>query len=588
MGMLSKFFGGDAIATETRRNSIENPRISLNDPRAWDELFGLNLSDTGVRVTPNVALGYPPLWRGVSLIANTVAKLPLRVYKQISETEVEKDRKHSAYWLVHWRANEYLTAFEFKRLLTYHALFRGNGFAAIFRDAATDKPIELLPLSPTSTGMVRDGGQVWYVTEIGSERRRLAARDVLHIHGLSYDGLMGHDVITVMADALGLGIAARKFGAKFFANGANAGGVLMLPRGMSDQAQKRLRKDWKTFQEGLDNSFRTAVLEDGAKWTATTINPEQSQLMALRQFEVREVANILGLPPHKLGDDSRLAYNSLEQENKAVLEDCYDPWLKKWEDECDAKLLSDEDRGYGRFRGQGFTEWRRYGNFFEFDRSQLQRPDERAQAEIDDKRVNTGLMTLNEVRSRNNLPPLPPEIGDELRIPTTVTLGPPQEPEAAEPGEDTAAPKAPLAEPDDAPEGAQSMVPLVAVNAALERLLANNLARLADIEHEQISKAAARGGDFVGWSDRWLSEHERRVSRGVDPIWRTIAEASGRAHDAAACEQSARAYVDALRSQLLAACEVPADKLVDSVAATMTGEPIAQARSRIVQEAFRC
>lgn len=568
------------------KNSIENPRIGLNDPRAWDELFGINLSETGIRVTPKTAIGYAPLWRGINLISGTVAKLPFRVYRQTDETHIEKDRKHPAYYLLHWKANDGMTAGVFKQTLTYHALFRGNGYAAIFRDSKTGEPVELLPLSPTATTPVQENGRIVYVSKAGGETRKLAARDVLHIRGLSYDGLVGHDVITVMADTLGVGIAARKFGSKFFANGANAGGVLMLPRGMTDQAQNRLRKDWKTFQEGLDNSFRTAVLEDGAKWQPTTINPEQSQLMALRQFEVREVANVLGLPPHKLGDDSRLAYNSLEQENKAVLEDCYDRWLLAWEEECDDKLLTDEERGFVEFRGR--RTWRRFGNFCQFDRSALQLPDDKTRAEIDDKRVNTGIETLNEVRSRNNLPPVDPEIGDVIRIPTTVTLGVPED-EAAEAEPDTELGNTP--EPEPAASNLAPSVPMVdraAVNSVLKSIVADRIESLEMVEREEVCQAANRGGDYVKQIDKWLKSHERRLNIALKAVWNAISDVNGGEIPRNSRENAAAEYIKTIREHALKAAEVPASKLAESVESTMSGDAIAQSRQQWIEEIFRC
>lgn len=506
-------------------NSIENPRISLNDPRAWDELFGQNLSDTGVRVTPKMALGYPPLWRGINLIANSVMKLPFRVYEAKGENQVEKAKQHPAYKLLRRKANPFVSAQTFKRMMTYHAIFRGNAYAAIKRNGRGE-PVELLPLSPTDTHPVQENGALWYASKVQGMKRKFRAEDVLHIKGLSFDGIVGHDVITVFADALGLGIAARKYGAKFFANGASTGGVLMIPRGMSEAAEKRLRKEWKDYQEGLDNSFRTAVLEDGAKWIATTFNPEQSQLVALRQFEVREVANILNLPPHKLGDNSRLAYNSLEQENKATLEDAYDPWLLTWEEECDIKLLTEEQQ-------------ERDTHYCQFDRTALEKPDASTQADIDSKHVNGGIKTLNEARAALNLPPAPAEIGDQYRIPTTITVGIPAAPEPAPAGNPGGEP-APKAEPKAEPKGDPKKG---AVKGAIREALRDRLTRLDAIERDQLPKAEKRG---PGETLEWRAAHRKRVAEAMKPLF-------GILHAATETAESADARADEFSSRYVTA-----------------------------------
>jgi HK97 family phage portal protein len=542
MGFLSQLL-------PTFSNSLENPRVSLNDPRAWDELFGINLSDVGVRVTPQTAIGYSPLWRGINLISNVLMRLPFHVYKAIGHGNTKDfsgvdrwaiDPKHPAYKLIHWQVNEILSVGTWKQVMCYHALFRGNGYSAIWRNARGE-PLELLPLSPTDTVPVIEDGKLLYASKVGKEKRKIPAADVYHVKGLSYNGLAGHDVLTVMKDELGLGIGARKYASKYFANGASTGGVLIIPRGMTEAAAKQLKKDWKDYQEGLDNSFRTAVLEDGAKWIPTTFDPEKSQLISARQFSVRDVANILGLPPHKLGDDSRLSYNSLEQENNATLDDSYDPWLHRFEEEADLKLLSQKERDAG-------------SHFFGFDRRPLKRPDAKTQAEIDQIRLNSGRNTLNEVRAENNEPPVETEIGDKIRIPTTVTLGAP-----------TPAP-APL---PAATKGADTN----AVNAAHRALLADRLERFSAIDADQVAKANRRSqkeGSLVDWAATWFTQQEPRVQDAIEPIFAAIFAVSNREGHSEAAKAFGRSYCDSARDVALLNPDAPAfeglrDSMLDQV-----------------------
>src|SRR5262245_52331582 len=196
--------------------SLENPRISLNDPNAWEDL-GATSSDSGVRVNERTALGYAAWWRGINLVSRDVGKLPLNVYKRDGKGKV-KDIEHPAYRLLRWKPNPYMTSITFKQILMGHVLMRGNGYGYIFR-RGDGSPEAILPLMPDRTYPVRENGRLWYVTTItlssgqGAplEQRKLSPEDVLHIKGLGYDGLEGYDVLTYARDSLGLGLAARKF-----------------------------------------------------------------------------------------------------------------------------------------------------------------------------------------------------------------------------------------------------------------------------------------------------------------------------------------------------------------------------------------
>ncbi|MCY2962745.1 MAG: phage portal protein [Planctomycetota bacterium] len=394
-----------------RSNSIENPRLPLNDADAWEAYGLLDPSDAGagVRVTERRALGYPPWWRGVNLISASVARLPLQIWERLGEHEQRKSIGHPSYKLLRRKPSSTLTAFQFKRTLQSHALVHGNGYAAIIRDRRTGAALELLILNPKTTVPVMDAGVLWYAVEAGDYKRRLRAEDVLHIRGMGFDGLAGYPVLEVMAGALSLGIAAREFGSKFFKNGQQASGILMLPAGLSKEAAERLQKGWDKRGKGLNNAFKTAVLEEGAKWQAVTVNPEAAQTLETRQFEVKEVANILCIPPHKLGAESQSSYGSLEQENLSYLIDCLDPWLISWEEECGDKLLTEQQLDEDT-------------HFVQFNRQALATVDVQTETDRLVKQVESGVMSLDAGRSFLSLPPLADGNGKKHRLPLNTTF----------------------------------------------------------------------------------------------------------------------------------------------------------------------
>ncbi len=319
----------------------ENPRFNLNDPLAWDSL-GAQPASSGQRVNREIALTHSPWWRGVNLLATDVAKIHLHVLELKNGVQT-KATTHPAYFLLRRKPNDFQCAFTFRRQLTGHALSHGNGYAYILRRGNGD-PVELLPLDPEQTFPVRAAGVLHYVTKVDGEDRKIPAANVLHIKGFSYDGILGYSVIDKARESLGLGIGARKWQAIYFRNNGRPGVTLECPTSLTDKAKAELRESWERMHGGIENAHRTAILDRGLQAKAISFNPQDSAVIESREFDIREVANFLGLPPHKLGDKSRANYNTLEQENQDYLDESLDPLLVNWETEAWDKLLTEEEK----------------------------------------------------------------------------------------------------------------------------------------------------------------------------------------------------------------------------------------------------
>ncbi len=505
--------------------SLENPAMSLDDPRTWDDVLGGNLTETGVQVTPRKAIGYPPIWKGINLLSTGVAKLPLVVYERDGEDGRTRAKKHAAYSLLRRRPNRFISAFHFKRTLTYHALLWGNGYAAIFRDR-NGQPEELLILPPTTAPVQKDG-DLWYIANIGGEDTRIPARDVLHLRGLSFDGLVGYSVIDIMGEALGVGLATRSYAARFFGEGATSGGVLMVPQSFGEEKVKNLLKAWEQMSEGLKRAHKVALLQEGAKFERTTINAQESQMVETQEHEIRMAANILNIPPHKLGDNSKSSYNSLEQENRAYLQDSLDPWLVCWESECDAKLLSDQEQADE-------------SHFCEFIRAALERTDTRNEIAALVEQVNNGILSLDEARAKQNLPPIPGGLGKKFRSPVNI----------AELGTTPAAP----------PKPADPSQP----RAALQALARDRFDRLIDIESNKATCSAkattATGDAWLAWIDRFYAQHRKWMREALAPVVRMACALDGRNDPGDLVDQLVAAHIADSTSQLkaISPADVPA------------------------------
>jgi len=413
-------------ATEARLQSIENPSVPLSAINAESDLwFGLTgniASSSGVSISVAKALGHSPIWRGANLLASCVAKIPLIVYRRLAGGGKEKATDHPLYRLLKLRPNQYMSAFDFWRTLVVHMVFtgRGNSYSYIDHDPNTARVRELLILDPQLTEPKRINGNLYYKSrQANGQSRVLSSADVLHFRGLSYDGVCGYDIVGLMRDAIGLGIASREFASAFFKRGATPTLVLERPTNaprLSPNAEENLRKRFDNLQAGLPNAHTTAVTQEGTVVKALGIDAEKSQLVETRQLDVREVANILGMPPHKLGDPTRTAYASLEQEQQAFLDDSLDPLLTQIEQECTIKLLTEEEQEADEI-------------FVEFNRDAIVRVDLKTQVESLTREVTNGLLSLDEARAIRNRPPLPDGKGRIFYVPANLqVVGQPPKP----------------------------------------------------------------------------------------------------------------------------------------------------------------
>jgi HK97 family phage portal protein len=382
--------------------SLENPAKPLS------VAFTSGLTDSGLAINPHTALNIAAVWQAVNVLANDVAKLPLHIYRRTPDGGRERESLHPASYLLRRKSNSNLTSFMLLKTLMQHVLLWGNGYAFIVRDNAA-KPLELTLLLPDRTKPIRVNGELRYQTKIGNESRVLRPEDVLHIRGLSHDGITGLSMIDLARESLALGLAAERFGTKFFGNGSVASGVITYPGRLKEQAANNLQSEFEEKHQGLTNAHRTILLQEGAKFTPLTIPPETAQFLGTREFQKSEVASWFNLPPHKVGSGDRTSYASLEIENQSYLDNSLDPWLLTFETECFDKLLPEQEKQ---------TE----SHFVEFVREALLRADLTTRYAAYTSAINTGFMSRNEVRRRENLPPI--EGGDAFLTPLNMTTEP--------------------------------------------------------------------------------------------------------------------------------------------------------------------
>jgi len=334
----------------------------------------------------------------VRILAETIASLPLHTYMYTAGGK-EKAVNHQLYYLLHDEPNPEMTSFVFRETLMSHLLLWGNAYAQIIRDGR-GKVLTLYPLLPDRMAVDRtSNGQLYYEYRKDTGYVILRPEDVLHIPGLGFDGLIGHSPIAMAKNAIGMAIATEEYGAKFFANGANPGGVLEHPGVVKDPA--RIRDSWNAVYQGSGNAHRVAVLEEGMKFQPIGIPPEQAQFLETRKFQINEIARIFRIPPHMIGDLEKSSFSNIEQQSLEFVKYTLDPWVVRWEQAMQRALFSPgEKKDY----------------FIKFNVDGLLRGDYQSRMNGYAVGRQNGWMSSNDIRELENLNRIPEELGGDLYL----------------------------------------------------------------------------------------------------------------------------------------------------------------------------
>lgn len=275
------------------------------------------------------------VYRCVSLIAETCASLPLHVYRRGAEDSREIARNHYLYRTVHDWANPNVTAQAFRESLTRDAISRGNGCALKMRDKA-GRVSGYIRMPAERTEVLWDEqreSKIFRYSPLDGPQVYLTQEDVLHVLGPTLDGIRGISVIQMYGyQAIGAALAAHKFGAKFFANGARATGVLSAPNKLSPEARANLRASAQQQISG-ENKLGLLLLEEGLQFQALSVSPEDAQFLETMDYQDHEICRWFGVPPVLAGVVSKTTSwgTGIEQLNIGFLQYTLQPWLKRWE-----------------------------------------------------------------------------------------------------------------------------------------------------------------------------------------------------------------------------------------------------------------
>jgi len=395
MGLLSRRLGIQAF-------SLEDPAQPLAPPSALFESLGLGRSDAGVMVNEKQAMRITVVQACIKIISEDLGTTAHEVLQRMPDQSVQQATTHRLWPILHDQPNPYMTACVFWGTLMAQKLGWGNGYAWIKRDRAA-RVISLIPLEAAKTSPVKINGELKYATTQtdSGQAALLEPENVLHVKNVSFDGITGVSPIQTCKNAYGLALAAEKFGAQLFGNGARASGVLSHPGTLEGEAYENLKKSVREWATG-EQALRPIILEEGMKWEQITIPPNDAQFLQTRQFQDVQLARLYRVAMHLLQDLTRATNNNIEHQSLDHVRYCLRPNAVALEEEVNCKLLggaffmehnlNDLQRGDFASQTQGFQTLRNIGVYSANDILRAMRQNPIAASEGGDIRTVQGAM----------------------------------------------------------------------------------------------------------------------------------------------------------------------------------------------------
>ena len=385
--------------------------IGLTDADFWSQ-FGV--SAAGQQVNEKTALQLSTVWACTRLISETISTLPLGLYMRSGAGRVSADG-HPIYTIIHSRPNTDSTAAVFWEAVIASMLLRGNGFAE--KKYIGTRLVALEFLVPGRLTISRDikGNRRFRYTERDGEQREIPESRIFRIPGFTLDGDWGVSVIEYGSSVFGSALAASSAANSTFEKGLAPTVAFTVDRVLKPEQRDDFRKSIELIS-GAINAGKSPVLEGGIDAKTIGINPKDAQLIESRQFGVEELCRWFRVPPHMVGHTSNSTSwgTGIEQQMIGFLTFTLRPWLTRIEQAINKDLLApyDQTRYYAEFSVEG-----------------LLRADSAARAQYESTMVNNGIMTRDEVRRLENLPPMGGN-ADVLTVQTALVpidqLGPAQ------------------------------------------------------------------------------------------------------------------------------------------------------------------
>lgn len=361
-------------------------------------------TSSGKNVTVDTALNLSSVWACVRLISQTIATLPLVIYRQDDQGRTQVARDHPLYFLLHDQPNADMTSVEFWEAMVSCVLLMGNAYAK--KDVnGLGEIVSLIPLPPERMTVRRNqDGSLLYLfapwNNVGKPEE-LTEDQVFHIKGWSLNGMLGLSPISYARQTFGIAMAADEAAGKFFANGLNLSGFLSTGGEVLTDAQRERFRARLNELRGSSNAGKTMLLEGPFTYNSLSLSPDDAQLLSSREFSIEEICRWFQCPPHMIGHTAKSTSwgTGLEQQMMGFLTFTLNTWLNRIEKRISHSLIAPKERGivWPKFNVEG-----------------LLRADSAGRAALYASAVQNGYKTRNEVRDLEDDPHM--EGGDLLTV----------------------------------------------------------------------------------------------------------------------------------------------------------------------------
>jgi HK97 family phage portal protein len=374
------------------------------------EIYGGPPSRTGVSVTWASALEVSTVLACLRVIAEGVAQVPFRLYRDIEGRGGQPATDHALYDVLYRRPNRWQTSFEFRETVAMHAALVGNAYVFVGRVGMAREIRELVPLEPQFVAVEkrRDGTLLYKYSPVSGQTVEFAADAIWHIKGPSWNGYTGLEAVKLVRESVALAIASEAAHAEMHRGSAKMSGIYSVEGNLSKEKYDFLAAWLDKYAMGGERAGKPMILDLGAKFTTTQMTGVDAQHLETRKHQIEEICRSFRVMPIMVGyAGNATTYASAEQMFIAHVVHTLSPWYERIEQSADVNLLSDDDR--------------RQGYYTKFTPNALMRGAARDRAEFYTRMVGSvnatpGIMTRNEIRALEELPPI--DGGDVLFDPT--------------------------------------------------------------------------------------------------------------------------------------------------------------------------
>lgn len=389
------------------KNSVARAMVwAANTITTSQELEKVLLQDhgtlAGVSVSHDSAMRVSTVYQCVTLLANSVAQVPLKVYRRGVDGSREEDRDHPLYRLLHDKPNSVHTSYEWRQIMQSHLALRGNAYSFLNKVGTKQRIAEIIPLHPDGvTVKTDDFMRPRYEYSDGSGQKvTYDASQILHLRNLSMgsDFVKGISPIRLHRESIGTAMAANNHGAMSLGNGAKPGGILSNDVVLQDKQAERLIKQFEDQAAGL-KSGGTAVMDGGWKYTPVAMTNRDAQFIEILKYSVNDIATrIFNIPAHMAGDLDRATFSNITEQSIGFVRNTMGPWFSNWEQRLSCDLMPMGSRHYVRF-----------------ELGALMRGTPKERAEFYQVMRQIEAMSANEVRAKEEMNPRPG--GDDFSNP---------------------------------------------------------------------------------------------------------------------------------------------------------------------------